>query len=128
MKRRALAELVCEYVDDLDAGMEEADSYWEAFPQFRADLEPLFVLSHRIKGTLVPVEPSPEFANALRSRLVTAWYENKACEEARNEEARRRGWWLRAAIVGSLVSMAALTAVVARSRGQLAAVPEMKFR
>lgn len=123
MKRRALAELVSQYADDLGTGVDDPASYWEAFPQYRGDLEPLFVLSSRIKGTLRPVEPSPEFTQGLRSRLFAAWCENKA-----REDARRREWWIRAAAVGSLLSMATLAAVVARSRGQWIPVPEIRLR
>lgn len=122
MRQRAQVELVAQYVDSFSAGLDNPEAYLKVFPQFRREVEPLFEVARQVKIALAPVEPSAEFSHRLRSRLIVAWQAEKAQRES------RRGWWIRAAVAGSVVSMAALAAVFARSRGQCVAIPAIKLR
>jgi hypothetical protein len=63
-----LAEVVSQY---FDAGSNIAADYLSVLGLRRAEAEPLFGIVRLLRSVLVPVEPSPEFAAELKSRLMT---------------------------------------------------------
>ena len=112
-----MAEVVSQYIDQLHAGNDDVADYLSVFATFRSNLEPLLLLSRRVKSALALEKPSPRFKESLKTDLVAAWHRQKR-DEAAEASAQRRNLLIRAAAVGSFVSVAALVAVVARSRSQ----------
>jgi hypothetical protein len=112
MKRKALADLLARYIDGL-IGTEDAGSApvkaWE-----QPDLQLLLPLVDRLRSKLVPVEPSARFEAELKTKLIAAWNEQRLNEIA--EQEQRREFYVRAAVVGSFLSLAAVAAYVVRER------------
>lgn len=114
MRRRALADLVSQHLENFEDGAARSAADNE---DGQRDLEALLPTIHRLRDTLVPVEPSPQFRDALAAKLEAAWHEQRRQERVRDEQ--RRLFFFRAAAVGSFISVAALVAMVVRSRGML---------
>ncbi|MBI4320025.1 MAG: hypothetical protein HY675_16160 [Chloroflexi bacterium] len=115
MRHRVLTDLVGQYVEQLNGTTDDIVAYLAVFAGYRRELEPLLLLAQRLKAVLVPVEPSPEFRDSLKSQLVLAWHQQRA--QSVTETPRDRRDVLLWAAVGSLVSLAAFVAVYGRSRG-----------
>ncbi len=115
MRRKALAEIVAQYIDSVNQAADKAVVSIATLAEDRRELEALIPVIHRLRETLMPVEPSPYFKDALEAKLVAAWHEQRR-KAATQGTPQRREIFLRAAAVGSFVSVAALIAVVARSR------------
>lgn len=117
-----LAELVSQYVDQMFAGGRDAATYVAVFAGYQADLAPLVALATRVRASLTPVEPRAEFREELRTRLLVAARARKPApshDSLRLLPQPRREVLIGAAAVGSLVSAAAIFAVV-RSRSHTA--------
>lgn len=88
-----------------------------------AEFQPSIPIIDRLTEIFVPVEPAPEFRDALKAKLVAAWYEQRREQNAKDRlrsrfslsgfrSRQQRGRFiLRAAVVGSFVSVAALITV-----------------
>lgn len=111
MGRRELADLITQYIDGFDEAAESASASADG----RREVEAFFPVIRQLRETLLPVEPSPHFKDALKARLVAAWHEQRRDGSVRSDQQRRE-FFLRAAAVGSFVSVAALIAVVAHAR------------
>lgn len=114
MSRRVLAEVVSQY---LDAGKARDADYLAVSGGYRDELEPLLGVIRLLKAVLVPVEPSPEFVAALRSRLLDVSVE--ALPPATCSSANRLV--IGAVAFGSLVSAAAVYLFLTRARAARAA-------
>jgi hypothetical protein len=68
MSQRVLAGVVSQY---FDAGSHIAADYLSVLGLRHVESEPLFGIVRLLRNVLVPVEPSPEFAAELKSRLMT---------------------------------------------------------
>ncbi|MCL5961161.1 MAG: hypothetical protein M1358_17955 [Chloroflexi bacterium] len=114
MKQKALDDLLSRYADELNREGAPSTACSSAPGGVEPELEPMISVMQQVKETLVPVEPSTGFKDALGEKLIVAWHDQKRRE--RVQSAQRRGFFLRAAAVGSFVSVAALVAMAARSR------------
>lgn len=81
-------------------------------PGTQVDLESLMAMAARVQQALLPVEPSPDFVRDLRRRLF-AMVEQRQMSKS---FAGRRGLFIGAAVLGSLVSVAGIVAYVIYAR------------
>ncbi|MCL5265026.1 MAG: hypothetical protein M1343_07540 [Chloroflexi bacterium] len=114
MKQKALDDLLSRYADELNRGGATSTARLPARAGVEPELEPLIAVMQQVKGSLVPVEPSLRFKEALGEKLIVAWRDQKRRE--RVQSAQRKEFFLRAAAVGSFVSLATLIAMAARLR------------
>lgn len=110
MRRRVAADLLARYIDGHLLGEGAAPPAVEAE---LAEIEALLPVVHRLRDVLVPVEPSAAFAVDLQGQLLAAWREEERRRLLREE---RRSLILRAAAVGSGLSIIALLAWAMRGR------------
>lgn len=115
MTDRVLAEVLMAYADDLQKGAVNREIYLRQVPGRRDELEALLRLTERIKWALVPVRPSLTFVKSLARQLAMA--DNG--KTVRTARGYRRGIFIGAAAVGSVLSAIGLVAYLVRSRAQI---------
>ncbi|MBC7249879.1 MAG: hypothetical protein H5T62_06290 [Anaerolineae bacterium] len=81
-------------------------------PGAQVDLESLKAVAARVQQALLPVEPSPDFVRDLRRRLCAMAEQRQPSKSF----AGRRGLFIGAAVLGSVVSVAGIVAYVIYAR------------
>lgn len=113
-------DILSQNTEQLISGGDYNEANLVVHPAVRSEMEGLFELVRRIKEHLVVPEPSPEFQESLRIRLVAA-ARQQAEERARlagdssRHPSHRREIIFGVAALGSLVSVA-IVVVASRSR------------
>lgn len=112
-------DILSQNTERLISGADYDEAYLVAHPIVRAELESLFEVVQRIREHLIVPEPSTDFQNDLRMRLVSAAH-RRAEERARSARephhpTHRREIIFGVAALGSLVSVA-IVVVASRSR------------
>ena len=116
MEERVLTEILAAHADQLKKGQGKGSDYLAMFPEYREKLEPLLEIAEKVKEVLVPVEPAPAFCQSLHDDLLAAG--RRRLVEGVPQLARSPGRQIliRAAAVGSAVSVAGAIAYLIRSR------------
>ena len=113
MSQRVLAEVVSQFLEAGDGD----EGFFAILAGHRAELEPLLGVIRLLKSVLVPVEPSEQFAAALKARLITM-----PVEDLPPVTPPYLGRLVFGAVAfGSIVSAAAVYLIVTRSRTARAA-------
>lgn len=118
MDRRALGELLNEYVDGLIAGSRTATDAVGRYPADGSSAAGLFSLTDDLASLLVPVKLTPEFIQELGESLASA----AAPAETAATRPSARKLWLGALVSGSLVSAVGVLVVWWMRRGRGSAV------
>ncbi len=116
MEERVLAEILAAHADQLKKGQGKGNDYLAMFPEYQEKLKPLLETAEKVKKALVPVEPVPAFCQSLYDDLLAAGERRLA--EGVPQLARSPGLriLIRAAALGSAVSVAGAIAYFLRSR------------
>jgi hypothetical protein len=113
MPENVIAEVLAAHAQHMADDTTDSQDYLYLFPTHEAELAPLLRIAERVKTTLMPVEPSPEFEAALRRDLLAAALERA---EDRKRKKRRlllgRRKVLIGAVLGSAISVAGIVAAV----------------
>lgn len=70
MKRRELVTILSAHADGLIRGDDTADQYLSEYPDYAAELRPLFHLASSIQSVLVPIKAPVTFVGRLREELM----------------------------------------------------------
>jgi hypothetical protein len=119
MPDNIIAEVLAAHADQLLNKETNSQDYVNLFPDHEGELTPLLQIAQRIRETLVPVAPSPEFEASLKRELLTAAVKRAEAQKSRNHSPllQRRGVLIGAA-VGSAISVAGIIAALLwRQRG-----------
>ena len=116
MEDRVLAEILAAHADQLTGGQGKGNDYLIMFPDYQEKLKPLLETADKVKDVLEPVEPAPEFCQSLHEDLLAAG--RRRLTEGMSQLARshRKQILIRAAALGSAVSVAGALAYFIRSR------------
>lgn len=117
MKESTAADLLSRGIDQLIATRREAGACLTIFTGYQKPVESLLLLAKKLAALLVPVEPLPSFREGLGQELLAVAQEKMASPRLTAQAHGRRWEILVGAAVGSLVSVAAVVALVARARG-----------
>jgi len=112
MSQRVLAEVVSQY---LEVGAGRDEDFLAILGGYRSELEPLLGIIRLLRSVLVPVEPSANFAAALKARLITMPVEELPPATPLYPNYPKR-LVLGAVAFGSLVSAAAVYLIYSRAR------------
>ena len=115
MTGKVLTEVLMAYADDLNKGAGKREIYLEQVPGPRDELEVLLDLTERLGRALVPVRPSLAFVNSLARHLAVG----DGGKVGRSARGLRRGIFIGAAAVGSVLSVIGLVAYLVRNRMQV---------
>ncbi|MBL7182966.1 MAG: hypothetical protein ISS50_00790 [Anaerolineae bacterium] len=116
MKDRVLAEILAAHADQLKKGQGKGSDYLAMFPEYQEKLKPLLETAEKVKEVLVPVEPAPAFCQSLRDDLLAAGQRRLAEGVPQLAKSHGRQILIRAAALGSAVSVAGAIAYFIRSR------------
>ena len=108
-RRNELVDLLTMHADALNAGQDQTESLALLYGD---EVAPLLQLARAVKQVLVPVSPPAGFTTQLHHDLMQ--YDRNVTIVATHPN--QRGWWVGAATVGSLLSLAILL-LVRRHRG-----------
>jgi len=117
MEEKVIAEILAAHADQLNKDRGKGSDYLAMFPDYQEDLRPLLETAEKVKEALALVEqPTPAFCQSLHDDLLAAGQRRLA--ESAPQLARSLGWQIliRAAAVGSAVSVAGAIAYLIRSR------------
>lgn len=106
MRKKRAANVLIAHADE-QIGRPEAMHSLEVTDAERAQLAPLFRVTERLRGTMVPVNPSAAFVRSLGKELA-----NTAKHQIAVTRRMRRGVLIGAAAVGSLVSIASIVGAI----------------
>lgn len=117
MSMDELTEILAAHADELNkSDTMHIEEFLKAYPDQRAELEPLLRVADQLKRTLKPVTPAPTFRARLHDGLMLAAHHQQTHRiliEKRPEP--QWNWLLGAAALGSA---AGVIAIVLRSRAQ----------
>ena len=116
MKEKVLAEILVAHADQLKKGQGKVSDYLAMFPDYREELRPLLEIAEKVKEVLVPVEPAPAFCQSLHDDLLAAARRKLAGEVPQLARSHGRQILIRAAALGSAVSVVGALAYLIRSR------------
>jgi len=116
MEERVLAEILAAHADQLKKGQEKGNDYLLMFPDYQEELKPLLETAEKVKEVLEPVEPAPAFCRSLHDDLLAAGQRRLAEGAPQLARSHGRQILIRAAAVGSAVSVAGAIAYFIRSR------------
>jgi hypothetical protein len=123
MDDKRAAQVLTAHADGL-RGQPEAMQQITLTDAERRQLTPLFQLAERLHRAMQPVQPSGDFVRSLGQELV-----DSAKHQVTLARRLRRGVWIGAAAIGSLLSIASLIGAIAfiivrwRERAQAAQAP-----
>ncbi|MCL4458721.1 MAG: hypothetical protein M1136_03805 [Chloroflexi bacterium] len=120
MNQNKLAEALAQYIDDLlDIKKSKVAPSPLLPPDLQRALGPLFDLARYLRRALAPVEPADAFVQDLATQLLAARPETSRTKTLVRSGWLSRGLLIRTVAVCSLVSAAAIVAIVrARSNPQ----------
>ena len=116
MKEKVLAEILAAHADQLKKGQGKGSDYLVMFPEYQEKLEPLLEIAEKVKEVLEPVEPAPAFCQSLHEDLLAAARRKLAGEVPQLARSHGRQILIRAAALGSAVSVVGALAYLIRSR------------
>jgi len=116
MEEKVLAEILAAHADQLKKGQEKGSDYLAMFPEYQEKLKPLLETAEKVKEALVPVDPAPAFCQSLHDDLLAAGQRRLAEEAPQLARSHVRQVLIRAAALGSAVSVAGAIAYFIRSR------------
>ena len=116
MKEKVLAEILAAHADQLKKGQGKVSDYLAMFPDYWEELSPLLETAEKVKQVLEPVEPAPAFCQSLREDLLAAGQRRLAEGVPQLARSHGRQIIIRAAALGSAVSVAGAIAYFIRSR------------
>jgi len=116
MEEKVLAEILAAHADQLKKGQGKGSDYLVMFPEYQEKLEPLLETAEKVKEVLVPVEPTPAFCQSLHDDLLAAGQRRLAGGVPQLARSHGRQILIRAATLGSAVSVAGAIAYLIRSR------------
>jgi len=123
MEDKVLAEILAAHADQLKKGQGKGSDYLVMFPEYQEKLEPLLETAEKVKQVLEPVEPAPAFCQSLHEDLLAAARRKLAGEVPQLARSHGRQILIRAAALGSAVSVAGAIAYFIRSRATAEAQP-----
>ena len=107
MEDKHVVELISAHADGL-IGRPEARQQVTMTDEESRQMTPLFQLAERLHQAMQPVQPSADFVRGLGQELV-----DSARHQLTLARRLRRGVWIGAAAVGSLLSIASLIGAIA---------------
>jgi hypothetical protein len=116
MGEKVLAEILAAHADQLTKGQGKVSDYLAMFPDYWEELSPLLETAEKVKQVLEPVEPAPAFCQSLREDLLAAGQRRLAEGVPQLARSHGRQIIIRAAALGSAVSVAGAIAYFIRSR------------
>lgn len=116
MEERVLAEILAAHADQLKKGRRKGSDYLAMFPDYHERLKPLLETAEKVQAVLIPEEPAPEFCQSLHDELLASGPRKLAAGVPRVTSSHGRQILIRAAALGSAVSVAGAIAYVIRSR------------
>ena len=116
MEEKVLAEILAAHADQLKKGRGKGSDYLAMFPGYQEELEPLLGIAEKVKGVLEPMGPAPAFCQSLHDDLLAAGQRRLAEGEPQLARSHGRQIFIRAAALGSAVSVAGAIAYFIRSR------------
>ena len=116
MEEKVLAEILAAHADQLKKGQGKVSDYLAMFPDYWEELSPLLETAEKVKQVLEPVEPAPAFCQSLREDLLAAGQRRLAEGVPQLARSHGRQIIIRAAALGSAVSVAGAIAYLIRSR------------
>jgi len=116
MGGKVLAEILAAHAGQLKKGQGKGSDYLVMFPEYQEKLKPLLETAEKVKQVLEPVEPAPAFCRSLHDDLLVAGQRRLAEGVPRLARSHGREILIRAAALGSAVSVAGAIAYFIRSR------------
>ena len=116
MEDKVLAEILAAHANQLRRGHRKGSDYLAMFPDYQETLKPLLETAEKVKEVLGPVEPTPAFCQSLHQDLLAAGQRRLVGEVPQLARSHRRQILIRAAALGSAVSVAGALAYLIRSR------------
>ena len=116
MEEKVLTEILAAHADQLKKGQGKGSDYLAMFPEYQEKLKPLLETVEKVKGVLEPVEPAPAFCQGLHDDLLAAGQRRLAEGVPQLARSHGRQVLIRAAALGSAVSVAGAIAYFIRSR------------
>jgi len=116
MEEKVLVEILAAHADQLKKGQGKGSDYLVMFPDYREELRPLLETAEKVKQVLEPVEPAPAFCQGLHDDLLAAGQRRLAEGVPQLARSHGRQILIRAAALGSAVSVAGAIAYLIRSR------------
>ncbi|MFQ5812047.1 MAG: hypothetical protein ACE5I2_02465 [Anaerolineae bacterium] len=116
MEDKVLVEILAAHADQLREGQGKGSDYLAMFPDYQEKLKPLLETAEKVKQVLEPVEPAPAFCRSLHEDLLATGRRRLAGEVPQLARSHGRQILIRAAAVGSAVSVAGAIAYLIRSR------------
>ena len=116
MEDKVLAEILAAHANQLKRGQGKGSDYLAMFPDCRETLKPLLETAEKVKEVLGPVEPAPAFCQSLYKDLLAAGQRRLVGEVPQLARSHRKQILIRAAALGSAVSVAGALAYLIRSR------------
>lgn len=116
MEDKVLAEILAAHASQLKRGQGKGSDYLAMFPDHQETLKPLLETAEKVKEVLGPVEPAPAFCQSLYKELLAAGQRRLVGEVPELARSHRKQILIRAAAMGSAVSVAGALAYLIRSR------------
>jgi hypothetical protein len=116
MKDKVLAEILTAHANQLKKGQGKGSDYLAMFPDYQETLKPLLETAEKVNEVLGPVEPAPAFCQSLYKELLAAGQRRLVGEVPELARSHRKQILIRAAAMGSAVSVAGALAYLIRSR------------
>lgn len=116
MEEKVLAEILAAHADQLKTGRGKGSDYLAMFPEYEEKLSPLLETAEKVKEALEPVDPAPTFCQSLQDDLLAAGQRRPAEVAPQLVRIPGRQILIRAAALGSAVSVAGAIAYFIRSR------------
>ena len=117
LSRKKMGDVLDKHAETLIAGAEDGDTLLEQNQTDAPRLAKFFNLADRVYERMTPVEPAPEFLTDLKGKL-------HELQEAQN--ASKRAWFKRrmsaqqrSSLLGTLISVIAVTALLIRLVGSV---------
>jgi len=124
MGEKVLAEILAAHADQLNRGRGQGSDYLAMFPDYQEELKPLLETAEKVKEALALVEqPAPAFCQSLHGDLLAAGQRRRAESAPQLASSHGRQILIRAAALGSAVSVAGAIAYFIRSRAAAEAQP-----
>jgi hypothetical protein len=123
VEEKVLVEILAAHADQLKTGRGKGSNYLAMFPDYQEKLKPLLETAEKVKEVLEPVEPTPAFCRSLHNDLLSAGQHRLAEGAPQLARSHGRQILIRAAALGSAVSVAGAIAYFIRSRAAAEAQP-----
>jgi hypothetical protein len=123
MEDKVLAEILAAHADQLKKGQGKGNDYLVMFPDYQEKLKPLLETAEKVKQVLAPVDPVPAFCQSLYDDLLAAGERRLAEGVIQLARSPGRQILIRAAALGSAVSVAGAIVYFIRSRAAAEAQP-----